>query len=89
MMDWTDNHYMTLTPLISRHAWLYTEMVVVETIVQQYHNTDKFLEIHKMQHPIVLQIGGSHMSTLQKWLNLKIPMVVMKSISIVVDHVKE
>jgi hypothetical protein len=35
MMDWTDNHYRTLARLISRHAWLYTEMVVAETIVHQ------------------------------------------------------
>jgi hypothetical protein len=32
---WTDNHYRTLARLISRHAWLYTELVVAETIVQQ------------------------------------------------------
>ncbi|XP_037409740.1 uncharacterized protein LOC119272335 isoform X2 [Triticum dicoccoides] len=35
MMDWTDNHYRTLARLISRHAWLYIEMVVAETIVHQ------------------------------------------------------
>ncbi|VAH31204.1 unnamed protein product [Triticum turgidum subsp. durum] len=35
MMDWTDNHYRTLARLISRHAWLYTEMLVAETIVHQ------------------------------------------------------
>ena len=38
MMDWTDNHYRTLARLISRHAWLYTEMVVAETIVRQKDN---------------------------------------------------
>ena len=38
MMDWTDNHYRTLARLISRHAWLYTEMVVAETIVHQKDN---------------------------------------------------
>lgn len=35
MMDWTDNHYRTLARLISKYAWLYTEMVVAETIVHQ------------------------------------------------------
>lgn len=38
MMDWTDNHYRTLARLISKHAWLYTEMVAAETIVHQTEN---------------------------------------------------
>ncbi|XP_061353379.1 uncharacterized protein LOC133298146 isoform X2 [Gastrolobium bilobum] len=38
MMDWTDNHYRTLARLISKHAWLYTEMVAAETIVYQKDN---------------------------------------------------
>lgn len=38
MMDWTDNHYRALARLISKHAWLYTEMVVAETIVHQKEN---------------------------------------------------
>ncbi|RWW41967.1 hypothetical protein BHE74_00052511 [Ensete ventricosum] len=41
MMDWTDNHYRTLARLISKHAWLYTEMVVAETIVHQSENLVK------------------------------------------------
>jgi tRNA-dihydrouridine synthase len=42
MMDWTDNHYRTLARFISRHAWLYTEMVVAETIV---HHKDNLVSI--------------------------------------------
>lgn len=38
MMDWTDHHYRTLARLISKHAWLYTEMLAAETIVYQQHN---------------------------------------------------
>lgn len=38
MMEWTDNHYRTLARLISKHAWLYTEMVAAETIVHQKDN---------------------------------------------------
>uniref|UniRef100_A0A2N9GFC6 tRNA-dihydrouridine synthase n=1 Tax=Fagus sylvatica TaxID=28930 RepID=A0A2N9GFC6_FAGSY len=38
MMDWTDNHYRTLARLISKHAWLYTEMLAAETIVYQKDN---------------------------------------------------
>lgn len=66
MMDWTDNHYRTLARLISRHAWLYTEMVVAETIVHQKDNLDRFLAFPAEQHPIVLQIGGSNLDNLAK-----------------------
>lgn len=38
MMEWTDNHYRTLARLISKHAWLYTEMLAAETIVYQKGN---------------------------------------------------
>lgn len=38
MMEWTDHHYRTLARLISKHAWLYTEMLAAETIVYQQDN---------------------------------------------------
>ncbi|XP_009393736.2 uncharacterized protein LOC135586130 isoform X1 [Musa acuminata AAA Group] len=66
MMDWTDNHYRTLARLISKHAWLYTEMVVAETIVHQSENLDRFLAFSPIQHPVVLQIGGSNLTNLAK-----------------------
>ncbi|KAK9169333.1 hypothetical protein Syun_001473 [Stephania yunnanensis] len=66
MMDWTDNHYRTLARLISKHAWLYTEMVVAETIVHKQDNLDRFLSFPREQHPIALQIGGSNLNNLSK-----------------------
>ncbi|KAG2398226.1 uncharacterized protein HKW66_Vig0135380 [Vigna angularis] len=66
MMEWTDNHYRTLARLISKHAWLYTEMVAAETIVHQKDNLDRFLAYSPDQHPIVLQIGGSNIENLAK-----------------------
>lgn len=66
MMDWTDNHYRTLARLISKYAWLYTEMVVAETIIHQKENLDRFLAFPPEQHPIVLQIGGSNLDNLVK-----------------------
>ncbi|XP_045786199.1 tRNA-dihydrouridine(20/20a) synthase-like [Trifolium pratense] len=66
MMDWTDNHYRTLARLISKHAWLYTEMLAAETIVHQKDNLDRFLAYSPEQHPIVLQIGGSNIENLAK-----------------------
>ncbi|XP_042491889.1 tRNA-dihydrouridine(20/20a) synthase-like isoform X2 [Macadamia integrifolia] len=66
MMEWTDNHYRTLARFISKHAWLYTEMVVAETIVHQNDNLDRFLAFPPEQHPIVLQLGGSNLDNLAK-----------------------
>ncbi|CAH2044844.1 unnamed protein product [Thlaspi arvense] len=66
MMGWTDNHYRTLARLISKHAWLYTEMLAAETIVYQEENLDSFLAYSPDQHPIVLQIGGRNLENLAK-----------------------
>jgi tRNA-dihydrouridine synthase A len=41
MMDWTDNHFRMLARIITKHSWLYTEMVVAETIVHQKDNLVK------------------------------------------------
>lgn len=38
MMDLTDNHYRTLARIISKNAWLYSEMIAAETIVFQKGN---------------------------------------------------
>ena len=58
MMDWTDVHYRSLARLLSKKAWLYTEMVVDTTLI---HNRDvgRFLEFPESQRPIVCQLGGS------------------------------
>jgi tRNA-dihydrouridine synthase A len=59
MMDWTDVHYRQLARLMSRHTWLYTEMVVDSTLI---HNPeiDRFLWFPPEQRPIVCQLGGSN-----------------------------
>ncbi|KAK9841940.1 hypothetical protein WJX81_000054 [Elliptochloris bilobata] len=58
MMDWTDIHYRQLARLITKHTFLYTEMVVDSTLI---HNpdTDRFLWFPPEQRPLVLQLGGS------------------------------
>ncbi|CAA0808905.1 FMN-linked oxidoreductases superfamily protein [Striga hermonthica] len=66
MMDYTDNHYRTLARIISKHSWLYTEMIAAETIVFQKGNLDRFLAFGPEQHPIVLQIGGSDLNNIAK-----------------------
>ncbi|KAK9861204.1 hypothetical protein WJX84_007819 [Apatococcus fuscideae] len=65
MMDWTDVHYRQLARLMSKHTWLYTEMVVDSTIIHN-PNTDKFLWFPQEQHPIACQLGGSNPELLAK-----------------------
>ena len=57
MMDWTDRHERSFLRLISRHAWLYTEMVTTGAI--QHGNRTHLLAFDKAEHPVALQIGGS------------------------------
>eukprot|EP00850_Spirogloea_muscicola_P010402 SM000061S19229 [mRNA] locus=s61:277211:281484:- [translate_table: standard] len=68
MMDWTDIHYRQLARLISKQTWLYTEMVVDNTLthIEEQKRLDKFLAFPAMQRPIVLQLGGSNPATLAK-----------------------
>uniref|UniRef100_A0A1J3HAQ9 tRNA-dihydrouridine synthase A n=1 Tax=Noccaea caerulescens TaxID=107243 RepID=A0A1J3HAQ9_NOCCA len=73
MMEWTDNHYRTLARIITKHAWLYTEMIAAQTLVHQQTNLDRFLAFSPEQHPIVLQLGGSNVESLAKAAKLSHP----------------
>ncbi|CAH9127153.1 unnamed protein product [Cuscuta epithymum] len=73
MMEWTDSHYRTMARLISKHAWLYTEMLAAETIIYQKGNLDRFLAYGHEQHPVVLQIGGNDLGNLAKATELATP----------------
>ncbi|KAK9804135.1 hypothetical protein WJX73_003545 [Symbiochloris irregularis] len=65
MMDWTDIHYRQLARLISKHTWLYTEMVVDNALIHN-PNRDRWLWYPPEQHPIVCQLGGSNPALLAK-----------------------
>ena len=41
MLDWTDRHYRYMARQISRHAWLYTEMIHAGAII--HGQTERFL----------------------------------------------
>lgn len=64
-MDYTDLHFRQLTRLLSKKTWLWTEMVVDNTIIHT-EQLEKFLWFPPEQHPIVLQLGGSDPITLRK-----------------------
>lgn len=57
MMDWTDRHCRYFFRLLSKHVVLYTEMVVAQAII--YGDVKKHLAFHEIEHPVVLQLGGS------------------------------
>ncbi|SEP80342.1 tRNA-dihydrouridine synthase A [Ectothiorhodospira magna] len=57
MMDWTDRHCRYFLRLISRHAFLYTEMVTTAALL--HGDRDYLLNFDPAEHPIALQLGGS------------------------------
>ena len=72
MMDWTDRHCRMFHRQITRHSWLYTEMVTTGAIV--HGDVARHLDFNFEEHPVALQLGGSDPSDLahsakqgQKW----------------------
>jgi tRNA-dihydrouridine synthase A len=57
MMDWTDRHCRLFHRQISRHTWLYTEMVTTGALL--FGNVPRHLDYSDEEHPIALQLGGS------------------------------
>ncbi|CAM9107680.1 unnamed protein product, partial [Ascophyllum nodosum] len=60
MMDYTDRHMRYLLRLLTRHTVLWTEMIPSPTIAHNEDDLDRFLAYNdEVEHPVVLQIGGS------------------------------
>lgn len=57
MLDWTDRHYRYLARCITRHTWLYTEMIHAGAVI--HGDPARFLEKDDIENPIALQLGGS------------------------------
>ena len=57
MMDWSDRHCRMFHRQISRHTWLYTEMVTTGALV--YGDVARHLDFSEEEHPVALQLGGS------------------------------
>jgi tRNA-dihydrouridine synthase A len=58
MMDWTDRHCRVFHRLLTRHARLYTEMLTTGAII--HGARDRLLGFSDVEHPVALQLGGSH-----------------------------
>ncbi|MDO8438612.1 MAG: tRNA-dihydrouridine synthase, partial [Telluria sp.] len=64
MMDWTDRHCRVFHRQITRHTWLYTEMVTTGALV--YGDVERHLRFADEEHPVALQLGGSDPADLAK-----------------------
>lgn len=62
MMDWTDRPCRTFMRLLSKRAVLYTEMLHAQAVV--HGKRDRLLHFPDVQHPLVLQLGGSEPESL-------------------------
>ena len=57
MMQYTDRHDRYFLRLISKNIVLFTEMIPTNAII--YGDQKKLLEYNFIEHPIILQVGGS------------------------------
>jgi len=64
MMDWTDRHCRSFHRKITRHTWLYTEMVTTGALL--HGDVGRHLDFSKEEHPVALQLGGSDPADLAK-----------------------
>jgi tRNA-dihydrouridine synthase A len=64
MMDWTDRHCRSLHRTISRHTWLYTEMVTTGALL--HGDVARHLAFKPGEAPVALQLGGSEPSDLAR-----------------------
>ncbi|BEV47025.1 tRNA dihydrouridine(20/20a) synthase DusA [Afipia carboxidovorans] len=58
MMDWTDRHCRVFHRALTRRALLYTEMVTTGAVI--HGNRERLLGFDACEHPVALQLGGSH-----------------------------
>jgi len=63
-MDWTDRHCRVFHRHITRHTWLYTEMVTTGALL--HGDVPRHLDFHQEEHPVALQLGGSEPADLAK-----------------------
>ncbi|MBC7514382.1 MAG: tRNA dihydrouridine(20/20a) synthase DusA, partial [Herminiimonas sp.] len=64
MMDWTDRHCRVFHRQITRHTWLYTEMVTTGALL--HGDVARHLDFSDEEHPVALQLGGSEPADLAR-----------------------
>ncbi|SFV85307.1 tRNA dihydrouridine synthase A [hydrothermal vent metagenome] len=64
MMGWTDRHCRVFHRLLSKEVQLWTEMVTARAII--YGDRGRLLGFDAVEHPLVLQVGGSEPGEMAK-----------------------
>ena len=64
MMAWTTPECRYFLRLITRHTWLYTEMVTAQALM--HGNSEHLLRRHPAEGPVALQLGGCDPRALAK-----------------------
>ena len=64
MMGYTTPHARKLYRMLSKNAFLFTEMIATKTMI--YSNTKDLIIENDLQNPIALQVGGSDLNDLSK-----------------------
>jgi tRNA-dihydrouridine synthase A len=59
MVDVSDKYFRYFMRLLSKHAFLYTEMLNEHAVLHAHHGRDRLLSFTPNQHPVVLQLGGN------------------------------
>lgn len=57
MIDWTTTDYRYFARLFNPHVYLYTEMISTGALI--HGNRARHLRFDKLEHPLVLQLGGA------------------------------
>ncbi len=58
MLHCTDRHYRYLVRLMSKHCFLYTEMITTGALI--YGDRNRWLSLYDEENPVALQLGGSN-----------------------------
>ena len=64
MMDWSDHNCRYFWRLLTKQALLYTEMVTTGALI--HGDRERFLHFNAQEHPVALQLGGSHPADLAR-----------------------
>jgi tRNA-dihydrouridine synthase A len=61
MVDVTDTYFRYMIRHMTKHAWLYTEMINENAVIHAHEHpqTQALVEYTPNQHPVVFQLGGN------------------------------
>ena len=68
MLDWTDRHCRYFHRLLTRRAWLYSEMVTTGALL--HGDVARHLRFDAAEQPVALQLGGSESADLAQCAQL-------------------